>query len=76
LISNPPSGTPASASSVYLSQVPYTGAEDVLAFVALSLLAVVAAGYAVFRKAKNASVVSRKEAIDRVKAANLASRIA
>jgi hypothetical protein len=76
LISNPPAGTPASASSVYLSQVPYTGAEDVLAFVALSLLAVAVAGYAVFRKAKNASVVSRKEAIDRVKAENLASRIA
>jgi plastocyanin len=72
LISNPPSGNLASLNSVYLSQVPYTGAGDGMKLAAiitsLLLLSLGGAYMIVTRKAKG----DRKAFLARFKAENLA----
>jgi plastocyanin len=72
LVSNPPTGTLASLNSVYLSQVPYTGASDkakILGFITmLALSSLAGAYYIVTRKARR----DRKSFITHFKQENLA----
>ncbi len=74
LVSTPPTGTPASLNSVYLSQVPYTGAADnakLIGFITmLTLSSLAGAYYIVTRKAR----ADRKAFLDRFKQENLAAK--
>ncbi|MEN9647949.1 MAG: hypothetical protein RLY57_753 [Candidatus Parcubacteria bacterium] len=74
LVSNPPTGTPASLNSVYLSQVPYTGAADnakLIGFITmLTLSSLAGAYYIVTRKAR----ADRKSFIERFKQENYSTK--
>jgi hypothetical protein len=74
LVSNPPTGTPASLNSVYLSQVPYTGAAEnakLIGFITmLTLSSLAGAYYIVTRKARS----DRKSFIERFKQDNIISK--
>lgn len=74
LVSNPPTGTPASLNSVYLSQVPYTGAADnakLIGFITmLTLSSLAGAYYIVARKAR----ADRKSFIERFKQENYSTK--
>jgi hypothetical protein len=74
LVSNPPTGTPASLNSVYLSQVPYTGVADnakLIGFITmLTLSSLAGAYYIVTRKAR----ADRKSFIERFKQENYSTK--
>jgi hypothetical protein len=75
VISNPPSGTPSSGiSSVYLSQIPYTGTKEVIAFIMTLLVAIAGSAYLVYRSAKSKTGATRASAIESFKQANLAAK--
>jgi hypothetical protein len=72
----PPTGTPASLSSVYLSQIPYTGPEDVLMVSLWGIVLALLSFVGVREYKKNAYKKMKKERISAFKEENKANQSA